>query len=224
MRTVAAVVIERMAPLDLWGPIQAFQVAFAVNPDDPSKPDSSKPLYKVVTLGKTKGPVATGSGTGPAVVVDHSFSDDVDYDIRLVPGGQGTRDLVNDAGFIHALKKACDKADIIATVCTGAGLLAKTGILDDNEATSNKTAWAWVLEQSTQVNWNGAPRWVDLVDGASQTGIITSAGVSAGIDMALALIAKLDGEQVAENASVIMEYSRLKDPTKDEFAYLCAKA
>jgi len=45
-----------------------------------------------------------------------------------------------------------------------------------------------------------------------------------GIDMALALIAKLDGEQVAENASVIMEYSRLKDPAKDEFAYLCAKA
>ena len=45
-----------------------------------------------------------------------------------------------------------------------------------------------------------------------------------GIDMALALIAKLDGEQVAENASVIMEYSRLKDPAKDEFAYLCVKA
>ena len=64
---------------------------------------------------------------------------------------------------------------------------------------------------------------MDLVDGVSHTGIITSAGVSAGIDMALALIAKLDGDQVAENASVIMEYSRLKDPAKDEFAYLCAR-
>ncbi|PKB66059.1 MAG: hypothetical protein BZY81_08265 [SAR202 cluster bacterium Io17-Chloro-G4] len=224
MKTVAAVVIDKMAPLDLWGPIQAFQVAFATNPDEPTKPDSSKPLYKVITLGEAKGPVATGSGTGPAVMVDHSFTDDVDYDILLIPGGQGTRDLVNDADFIDSLKSACGKADIIATVCTGAGLLAKTGILDGKEATSNKTAWSWVLEQNSKVNWNGSPRWVDLVDGASQTGIITSAGVSAGIDMALALIAKLDGEQVAKNASVIMEYSRLTDPAKDEFAYLCAKA
>ncbi len=222
MRTVAAVVIDKMAPLDLWGPIQAFQVAFAANPDEPARPDSSKPLYKVITLGKSKGPVATGSGSGPAVMVDYSFSDDVDYDILLIPGGQGTRDLVNDAGFIDSLKTACGKADIIATVCTGAGLLAKTGLLDGKEATSNKTAWSWVLEQGAKVNWNGAPRWVDLVDGVSQTGIITSAGVSAGIDMALALIAKLDGDQVAQNASVIMEYSRLKDPAKDEFAYLCA--
>ena len=224
MKTVAAVVIDKMAPLDLWGPIQAFQVAFAANPDDPTKPDSSKPLYKVITLGKSKGPVATGSGTGPAVMGDHSFADDVDYDILLIPGGQGTRDLVNDTGFIDSLKTACGKAGIIATVCTGAGLLAKTGILDDKEATSNKTAWSWVLEQSSQVNWNRAPRWVDLVDAEAQTGIITSAGVSAGIDMALALIAKSDGDQVAENAPVIMEYTRLKDPAKDEFSYLGAKA
>ena len=65
---------------------------------------------------------------------------------------------------------------------------------------------------------------MDLVDAEAQRGIITSAGVSAGIDMALALIAKLDGDQVAENASVIMEYTRLKDPAKDEFSYLGAKA
>ncbi len=213
-----------MAPLDLWGPIQAFQVAFAANPNEPTKPDSSKPLYKIITIGKTKGPIATGSGAGPAVMVDHSFSDDVEYDILLIPGGQGTRDLVNDAGFIDSLKAACGKADIIATVCTGSGLLARTGILDDKEATSNKTAWSWALEQSSKVKWNVEPRWVDLVDAEAQTGIITSAGVSAGIDMALALIAKLDGDQVAENASVIMEYTRLKDPAKDEFSYLGAKA
>lgn len=224
MKTVAALVIERMAPLDLWGPIQAFQVAFAASVDEPSKPDASKPLYKVITLGKAKGPVATGNGTGPAVMVDHSFSDNVDYDILLVPGGLGTRELVNDAEFIESLKAACGKAAIIATVCTGAGLVAKTGMLDGKEATSNKSAWSWALEQSSEVNWNGAPRWVDVVDGASQTGIITSAGVSAGMDMALALIDKLDGEQVAENASVIMEYRRLKDPAQDEFAYLCANA
>jgi len=76
-------------------------------------------------------------------MVDHSFSDDVEYDILLIHGGQGTRDLVNDAGFIDSLKAACGKADIIATVCTGSGLLARTGILDDKEATSDKTTWSW---------------------------------------------------------------------------------
>lgn len=187
-----------MDPLDLWGPIQAFQVAFAVNPDEPTKPDSSKPLYKVITIGKTKGPIATGSGAGPAVMVDHSFSDDVEYDILLIPGGQGTRDLVNDAGFIDSLKAACGKADIIATVCTGSGLLARTGILDDKVATSNKATWSWALELGSKVKWNVEPRWVDLVDAEAQTGIITSASVSAGIDMALALIAKSDGDQVAK--------------------------
>ena len=80
------------------------------------------------------------------------------------------------------------------------------------------------LVQCSKVKWNVEPRWVDLVDAEAQTGISTSAGVSAGIDMALALIAKLDGDQVAENASVIMEYTRLKDPAKDEFSYLGAKA
>ena len=87
MKTVAAVVIDKMAPLDLWGPIQAFQVAFAADAGEPNKPDSSKPLYKVITLGKAKEPVTTGGGAGPAVMVDHSFSDDVDYDILLIPGG-----------------------------------------------------------------------------------------------------------------------------------------
>ena len=220
MRTVAAVVIENMAPLDLWGPIQAFQVAFAPVAGAPSKPDRSKALYRVFTIGQKIGPVPTGDGTGPAVMVEHAFSDDVDFDILLVPGGTGTRALVNDTGFIASLNAACEKASIVASVCTGAGLLARTGILDHKQATSNKTAWAWVLEQGTEVDWNGAPRWVDLVDKETQTGIITSAGVSAGIDMALALIADLDGEQVAENACVIMEYSRLKNPAKDEFAYL----
>ena len=71
------------------------------------------------------------------------------------------------------------------------------------------------LVQGSKVKWNVEPRWVDLVDAEAQTGISTSAGVSAGIDMALALIAKSDGDQVAENASVIMEYTRLKDPAKD---------
>ena len=221
MRTVAALIFEGMAPLDLFGPIQVFNVACTPRENDPSKPDTAKPLYKVITVGKERGPVATGvNGAGPVVVAEHGISDDFDFDILLVPGGSGTRALVADPGFIEALSAACAKADVVASVCTGAALLAQTHILDNKAATSNKTAWDWVLTQGENVAWDAAPRWVDLVDKTTGKGIITSAGVSAGIDMALALVADLDGEQVAGNAAVFIEHHRIKDPANDTFAYL----
>ena len=221
MKTVAALIFEGMAPLDLFGPIQVFNVACTPREDDSSKPDTTKPLYKVITVGKEAEPVATGTnGGGPVVVAEHGIKDDFDFDILLVPGGGGTRTLVADPDFINALSAACERADVVASVCTGAALLAQTKILDNKAATSNKTAWNWVLTQGENVEWDSTPRWVDLVDKNTGKGIITSAGVSAGIDMTLALVADLDGEQVAENAAVFIEHHRIKSPDNDKFAYL----
>ena len=135
----------------------------------------------MITVGKEKGPVATGSnGAGPVVVAEHGINDDFEFDILLVPGGGGTRALVADPAFIQSLLAACEKADVVASVCTGAALLAQTSILDNKAATSNKTAWNWVLTQGESVIWDASPRWVDLVDKSTGKGIITSAGVSAG--------------------------------------------
>ena len=108
----------------------------------------------------------------------------------------------------------------MASVCTGATLLAQTKLLDNKVATSNKTAWNWVQSQGEEVDWDVTPRWVDLVDKTTGKGIITSAGVSAGIDMSLALVADLDGEQVAENTAAFIEHHRIKSPANDKFAYL----
>lgn len=221
MKTVAALIFKGMAPLDLFGPIQVFNVACTPREDDSTKPDTAKPLYKVITVGKESGLVATGAnGAGPVVVAEHGIKDDFDFDILLVPGGGGTRTLVADPEFINALSAACERADVVASVCTGAALLAQTKILDNKAATSNKTAWNWVLTQGESVDWDPTPRWVDLVDKNTGKGIITSAGVSAGIDMTLALVADLDGEHVAENAAVFIEHHRIKSPANDKFAYL----
>ena len=221
MKTVAALIFKGMAPLDLFGPIQVFNVACTPREDDSTKPDTGKPLYKVITVGKEAGLVATGAnGAGPVVVAEHGIKDDFDFDILLVPGGGGTRTLVADPEFINALSAACERADVVASVCTGAALLAQTKILDNKAATSNKTAWNWVLTQGESIDWDPTPRWVDLVDKNTGKGIITSAGVSAGIDMTLALVADLDGEQVAENAAVFIEHHRIKSPANDKFAYL----
>ena len=224
MKTVAALIFEGMAPLDLFGPIQVFTAAYTPREDDSSRPDTTKPLYKEITLGRDKGPVATGAnGAGPVVVAEHGINDDFDFDILLVPGGGGTRALVADPSFIKSLLAACERADVVASVCTGAALLAQTSILDNKAATSNKTAWNWVLSQGEKVEWDVTPRWVDLVDKNTGKGIITSAGVSAGIDMALALVADLDSEQVAENTAAFIEHHRIKSPANDKFAYLASQ-
>jgi len=221
MKTVAALIFEGMAPLDLFGPLQVFAAACTPREGDPTKPDTAKPLYKVVFVAKEQGSVATGvNGAGPVVIADYGIDDKFDFDILLVPGGGGTRALVDDVGFIDALSDACKRADVVASVCTGSALLARTKILDNKAATSNKTAWNWVVSQGETVEWDSTPRWVDLIDKKTGKGIITSAGVSAGIDMTLALVSDLDGEDVAANAATFIEHHRIESPTNDKFAYL----
>lgn len=221
MKTVAALIFEGMARLDLFGPVQVFAASYTPRDDDSTIPDTSKSLYKVVFVARVKGSVATGpNGAGPVVVADYGIDDKFDFDILLVPGGGGTRPLVADKGFIDALSDACDRADVVASVCTGAALLAQTKVLDNKAATSNKTAWNWVQSQGENVDWDVTPRWVDLVDKSTGKGIITSAGVSAGIDMALALVADLEGEQIADNAAAFIGHHRIKSPENDKFSYL----
>ena len=107
MRTVAALVFENMAPLDLFGPIQVFNVACTPDVQRPNRPDTTRPLYRVITIGKQKGPIPTGrEGAGPVVVAEYNIDDDVDFDILLIPGGGGTRALVDDREVVGSLTVA----------------------------------------------------------------------------------------------------------------------
>lgn len=97
--------------------------------------------------------------------------------VLIIPGGQGTRTLINDEEFIVELKKLCLDAEYVLSICTGSALLAKTGLLNNLNATSNKNAFLWVRSISNKVNWIRKARWV--VDKK----FYTSSGVSAGMDM-----------------------------------------
>ncbi|MFR7418427.1 DJ-1/PfpI family protein [uncultured Megasphaera sp.] len=120
--------------------------------------------------------------------------------ILLIPGGWGSRAEVNHEAFIKALGRAVDEAEYVLCVCTGSALVAKTGALDGLRATSNKRAFAWVESCRPEVTWEKPPRWVR--DGK----FYTSAGVSAGIDMALGFIRDRYGEERALEICTRMEY------------------
>ena len=204
-KRVAVVLFDGFTVLDAYGPIQAFGACRQVRPDG-----SIDRLFEIFTVAEKVGPVK--SGEGPATHADHAFADAPDCDILLVPGGFGTRSAVKDESFLARLEAASRRANVTATVCTGAALLARTGLMDGRTATSNKIAWDWVLQQGPRVLWKRKARWVDGGD------IVTSSGVSAGIDMALALIARLHGRDTAVSAARNMEYVWREDPDDDPFA------
>jgi len=97
-------------------------------------------------------------------------------------------------------------------VCTGSALLAAAGLLDGYRATSNKRAFGWVGEQGPRVEWVAQARWVQDRDRW------TSSGVAAGLDMALALIARLHGQQLAQDVADRIELERHQDAAWDPFA------
>jgi putative intracellular protease/amidase len=158
------------------------------------------------------GPVE--SRQGPRAVADVALAEARPYDIFLVPGGRGTRREVDNATLIDWLRRHAEASSVVASVCTGAALLARTGLIDGRKATSNKASFAWVVSQGPDVLWQPRARWV--VDGK----FWTSSGVSAGMDMALALIADLNGADKARAVARYAEYRWNEDPDDDPFAAL----
>jgi putative intracellular protease/amidase len=133
------------------------------------------------------------------------------YDVLLIPGGMGTRILVNDEEFINILRILVEKSSWCLTVCTGSALLAKTGLLDNYEATSNKTTFEWVKSMGKNVNWKHKARWV--IDNK----FYTSSGVSAGIDMSLGFVCDCFGEETARKIAKRIEYEWKNNKENDIF-------
>jgi len=203
-QTVAHVVFDGFTTLDMYGPVQAF--ASCLEPDGAG---GRLRYFEQFTVGERRSAVV--SGEGPSTMADYCFEDAPEFDVLVIPGGFGTRTAVSNHSLLDKLAELSERAKVTATVCTGSALLARTGLLDGRSATSNKVAWDWVVAQGPRVDWVREARWVD--DG----NIVTSSGVSAGIDMALSLIARLRGEEIAVESARLMEYIWSRDPSNDPF-------
>lgn len=135
-----------------------------------------------------------------AIIVTQPFTVIDSTGILVIPGGQATRQLVNRSEWIASLKKYCEKASFVLTVCTGSALLAKTGLIDGKPATSNKRAFDWVVSTNEKVLWQRKARWV-VADK-----YYTSSGVAAGMDMALGFVANQHGKEIAKKIADSIEY------------------
>ena len=182
--------------LDVFGPLEMFGMA----------PES----FDIHVVAERGGEVA--SRQGPRSVVEHVFGDERHYDMLLVPGGRGTRKEVDNATLLEWLRIQSERAEYVTSVCTGSALLARAGVLDGVRATTNKRAYAWATSQGERVHWEKEARWVE--DGK----FFTSSGVSAGMDMSLAVIGKLLGREAAAEIATWTEYEWHEDPSWDPFA------
>ena len=197
-RTLGVLLFPGFELLDVFGPLEAFGIRPA------------KDHFEAVLVGERSGPVE--SAQGPKALAEAALDDDRPLDLVLVPGGIGTRSAVNDHALSDWIVRRAADAELVMSVCTGAAMLARAGVLDGRRATTNKVAFQWVAAQGPRVEWVTEARWVE--DGK----FYTSSGVSAGIDMALAAIVKLTSSALAEQIAVLMEYDWHRDASWDPFA------
>lgn len=195
IKTLGIVLFPGFETLDVFGPLEMFgMLTEEIN---------------IVLISEHKGLIK--SAQNQETQTTHSWSDAPHLHYLLVPGGIGTRTEINNAPLINWIKNRSATADLTLSVCTGAALLAKAGVLDGHKATTNKLAFNWVMRQGPKVDWIKTARWVD--DGK----IITSSGISAGIDMSLYVISRLFGEETRDKIAQKAEYILSIDPSNDPF-------
>ena len=194
---VGIFIYDDIEVLDLGGPFEVFSVASRVKPR--LEPGSQKP-FNVFIVGETTTPIRA---RGKFIVTPNfSFADHPPIDLLLIPGGIVSAEL-KKANVIHWIATTSAKAKLTASVCTGSSLLAQAGLLDGKHAT---THWSDIDDMKSMFpTVEKDVRWVD------QGTLITSAGISAGIDMALHLISRLESETLALATAKQMDYRWIRD-------------
>lgn len=188
-RIVALLLFPDVEVLDFAGPFEVFSVA--AQAIDPAP-------FRVVTVAASTAQLATIGGL--QVVPDTDLDNCPQADILLIPGGNGSRRAMRDEKVMAWLARQAEGAEIVASICTGALLLGKLGLLDGLRATTHWTAIEELRATSPRIDvWPGA-RFID------NGKYLTSAGISAGIDMSLYLVKRLCGQALVDLVLREMEY------------------
>jgi transcriptional regulator GlxA family with amidase domain len=197
---VGILLFDQVEVLDFAGPFEVFSRTRIDPRREAMRTDEGAPFHPF-TVAKTRETViATG---GLRVEPHYGFADAPRIDLLVVPGGFGTRALVHDQETLDWIRRVARDSRQVTSVCTGSLLLTTAGLLRGKRAT---THWA-ALDELEKLSKEGGvtvvrdARWVD-------DGIISSAGVSAGIDMAFYVVEKLLGKEVADRTARYIDYPR----------------
>jgi putative intracellular protease/amidase len=208
-------VFEGFEPIDVFGFAEPFTISRFLGKDYADPPPYP---FEVTLIGRHLEKVR--SANGPAVLPDRDMKQAlVDApDLLMIPGGGGTWPLLDDkadpngvAALLDWVRQMDGKVKLMTSVCTGAAVLARAGLLNGLRAATNHDAFSWVAQQGPKVLWDSVSRWVDAGR------YVTSAGVSAGTDLGFYLVSRLAGRAVAENAVAAAEYDWHRDPQASIF-------
>jgi transcriptional regulator GlxA family with amidase domain len=175
--------------LDWAGPWEVFASWARVWPQDG---------VEVFTVGAEAGPVTCANGL--RVLPDHTWETAPAIDVLLVPGGEATFPLARDQGTLEWVRAHAERNALVTSVCTGAHVLAGAGLLEGRPATTYWDCFDALLELDPSIDARPDERFVDSGE------IVTAAGVSAGIDMALHLVARLHSVERAREVRRYIQY------------------
>jgi len=198
-KRVGIVLFEDVEVLDFCGPFEVFSAARL---NEEKRREEPSPFEVLLVADKNLPVVTTG---GMKVIPDHTFENCPKLDILVVPGGWGTRGELNNPAMLDWLRSRASEVETLTSVCTGSMLLGFAGLLDGLHATTHWRSLDWMRESFPSVTVEYDKHFVE--DGS----VFTSAGISAGIDMALRVVARYCGETIARTTARHMEYPYPED-------------
>lgn len=189
MINVGILIFNEVEVLDFAGPFEVFSIATKDN----------EKLFKVITINEDGELIHARNGL--KIQPDVSFNHEPDLDILIIPGGYGAEEIeIKNKKVINWIKVQKEKVKILASVCTGAFLLAESGVLDNKKATTHWMDISRLENEYPKINVIKDTRFVDESD------VFTSGGISSGINMSFHIIKKLFGAQISEMTAKRMEY------------------
>ncbi|MEM7705027.1 MAG: DJ-1/PfpI family protein [Pseudomonadota bacterium] len=199
---IGIVLYDGAEPLDVFGPLEMWM-------------NMGPETLRVHLIAEQKRPVALTTTSYPKAIAprleaQYGFEDAPELDVLMVPGGIGTLVEVENPRMISFLQSKLDEVAVATSVCTGSALYAKAGVLEGVGATGNKAFFDYIVQQGS-ADWQKEARWVE------SGRFITSSGVSAGIDMSLAVLERFFGEPVARMIAQSTEYEWNNDAAADPF-------
>ncbi len=203
-KCVGIVLFKDVEPLDFCGPFEVF-ISVRLDEEKRRDPEQLSP-FEVFLVAEQAAPVVAYGDL--QIIPHHAFETCPHLDILVVPGGLGPRTEKGNSVLLDWLRTRATEAELVTSVCTGSMLLGFAGLLDGLHATTHTGALPWMRKGLPNVIARDDLR---VVEAGPEKQVITSAGISAGIDMALKVVARYHGEDVAKATAKHMEYPYPED-------------